>query len=158
MADYARRPNAAHDTRTLSESNRRLRTRRPRAGHAPSPAWVMEGEINSDRFFPRAPVRINPSGNEDYPEFKAIVGFEGFLESGSVVIDWWANYAATYEAIYEGHTIDASNAVNRVLLDVSYIVDGAMSGRGVWIQPRLSSIDTGSMHLSCVYLVEIDPT
>lgn len=150
MADYAQRGDSARTQANHGRQLRRLRTRRPLAGHVPSPTFIMEGLVTGDRVFPPAPVLIDPGGDGVYPEFKQIIAFDGFLSDGSVDIDWFDN--ATQ--IGTTQTITAG-ADNRLTLDDPWIVDGVVQS---WIRPTIVGAAGGAQHLSCVYIIETVPT
>jgi hypothetical protein len=151
MADYARRGDSARTQSSHGRQLRRLRTKRPLAGHVPSPTWVMEGAIDGDRVFPPAPVLIDPGGDGVYPEFKQIIAFDGWLSTGEVGIDWFDN--ATQ--IGSTHTITAGGVDNRLVLADPWIVDGVVNS---WIRPVIAAVTGSPLHLSCVYIIETVPT
>jgi hypothetical protein len=150
MADYARRGDSARTQSSHGRQLRRLRTKRPLAGHVPSPTWVMEGAIDGDRVFPPAPVLIDPGGAGVYPEYKQIIAFDGWLSTGEVGIDWRDNSSIINTVT---HTITAG-ADNRLVLTDPWIIDGVVNS---WIQPVIVAVTGSPMHLSCVYIIETVP-
>ncbi len=157
MADYARR-DALRDQRRRAESNRRLRTRRPVRGHVPSPTWAMEGQVTYERFFLPILVTLDPREEGDYPEYKRIVGVDGWVSNSAVAVSWAHNDGY----LYENHAISVVGP-NRVMFD-------GLSGRpepfviaygeigGEFIRPEiLEEPAEPTFHLSCIAILETVP-
>lgn len=144
MADYARPGDQARWARSTAEQVRRLRTRRPLRGTVPAPTFIIEGEITTDIVLP--PKLIVSEGGP-YPEFKQIIGFDGWLGTGGpVTISWHSNAGA----IYTGHEINGGS--NPIVLDEPFIVEGRE-----WIQIQITAAAPGSYTLSCASIAEMVP-
>ncbi len=151
MADYARRGDQARGMRSVQAQVQRLRTRRPRRGHVPVPGWTWFGVVDDLTYFPPALILLDPAGNDEYPEHKQIIGFDGFvLSGGSLTLDWQHVGIAT---ILADHFVEGPSS--RVLLDDPYIVDLAVSD-GLLLQPEITDHD-GAEHVSLFYIVETVP-
>ncbi len=155
MADYARRGDQAQWMRNISEQARRLKTARPRRGGAPAPGWAWYGDVTLDTFFPPQLLTIDPVDEGEYPEYKRIVGFDGWLLTGSVEVAWYSEELGT--PILSSHDIVAGGGIgNRVMLDEPYIIENGVRG-GEMIQPYVLGITGTPRHLTCTFIVETVP-
>ncbi len=155
MSDYSRRGDQAQWMRSISEQVRRSRTARPRRGGVPAPGWAWHGAVTLDTFFPPQLLTIDPVDEGEYPEYKRIVGFDGWLLGGSVTVTWYSEELGT--PIYVGHTIvGAGGIANRVMLEVPYIIENGSRG-GEMIQPLVTAVSGSPEHLTCSFIVETVP-
>ncbi len=115
MAYYARSGDSVRTGRSQAHQMRRQRTLRPRRGGIPAPTFIIAGEVTTDILMP--PKLIVSEGG-DYPEFKQIVGFDGWLSiGGPVTVNWYSNSSA----LLLGHEIIGGS--NPVTLAEPFIIE-----------------------------------
>lgn len=148
MADYARRGDSARDQRNMSEQIRRLRTRRPLRGAVLTETWMMEGDITTDRYFTPRLITI---GQGDYPEFKQIIAFDGWLNTGGPVTVSWGSNTTT---IASGHAI--SGGTNRLVLPTPFVIENGIY-EGEFIQPSIDIAPASCRNLGLMAIIETVP-
>lgn len=154
MSDYPRR-DALKEQRRRAVNIWRAKTTRKLRGGVPAPGWSWFGPVTLDTYFSPQLVTLDPREVGDYPEYKRIVGFDGWLLSGSVEVSWASYELGTY--IKTGHDIvGGAGITNRVMLDEPYVITYGVRG-GELIQPLITDVEGDAQHLSCIFLVETVP-
>ncbi len=153
MTLYPRRGDAARDARRNAEGVRRLRTGRPRTGNVYTLNFVWAGLLPSnptDMLIPPALITIDPIGEGDYPEYKRIIGFDGWI-LGEATLKWMSNSSN----IVVDHVISGGSG-NRYMLDEPFIIENGAFG-GEFIQPEVLDLFPSSSYLTAMCLIETVP-
>lgn len=135
--DFTRRySDLEEQVRVLKIANKR---------HLPAPTFIVSGDVDNDTFIPPVHISLESTVNDQqYPQDKAIVAFDGWAESGSVTVQWETDDATISPVL----TITGSS--NRHLLATPWIIDGFD-----WVRPVILGGSATNLALACI--VEIIP-
>lgn len=132
MSDYARRGDQAQWMANQSRQMRRVRTARPLRGGAPSLSWHITGGVTGGMAIGKHPVSLDPTEEGEVPEYKTIVGFDGYVvDGGDVTIAWESLDSGIFSP-----DIELTVNPNRVLLAEPYIIENEPD-QAEWIGPTI---------------------
>lgn len=145
MALYAQRRDSAGAIVNHARQLNHIRTSRPLRGSTPTPCFQWYGAVNLELAFLPVKVRIDPVGDGDLPEHKAIVAVDAFqFHDVDTVWNWQSSGTPGIPAagyFFEGHVISGGDG-NRVVFDGQggrpepFIIENG-DYEGQWIRPEI---------------------
>lgn len=140
---------------------RHERTARPKRAHVKTLGWLTYGALDADTLFIPQLVTIDPA-DDDYPEYKQVVGVDGWLGAGGPAEVTWQYNTGLF---LTGHVITAGQqgASNRVMLDGlsgrpdPFIIENGATYGGEFLGPVMYTPGSGSTDMGLYLIIETVP-